>query len=114
MPFKDSQYKNDVAFDNAETPAIKDYYVRVPDVDADSIQFNVTLTNPDTTTITASDGTTLTPTKNGDGTYTIKAPLTNKGQTENTITITTKAVYFGTPVEIFLNVKDFVTFGDAI
>ncbi|MGG6547240.1 UNVERIFIED_CONTAM: hypothetical protein NY100_17755, partial [Prevotella sp. 15_C9] len=32
-----------------------------------------------------------TPTKNGDGTYTIKAPLTNKGQTENTITITTKA-----------------------
>ena len=91
LPFKDSQYKNDVAFDNAETPAIKDYYVRVPDVDADSIQFNVTLTNPDTTTITASDGTTLTPTKNGDGTYTIKAPLTNKGQTENTITITTKA-----------------------
>ena len=70
---------------------LKDYYVRVPDVDADSIQFNVTLTNPDTTTITASDGTTLTPTKNGDGTYTIKAPLTNKGQTENTITITTKA-----------------------
>ena len=64
---------------------------RVPDVDADSIQFNATLTNPDTTTITASDGTTLTPTKNGDGTYTIKAPLTNKGQTENTITITTKA-----------------------
>ena len=63
LPFKDSQYKNDVAFDNAETPAIKDYYVRVPDVDADSIQFNVTLTNPDTTTITASDGTTLTPTK---------------------------------------------------
>ena len=91
LPFKDSQYKNDVAFDNAETPAIKEYYVRVPDVDADSIQFNVTLTNPDTTTITASDGTTLTPTKNGDGTYTIKAPLTNKGQTENTITITTKA-----------------------
>ena len=91
LPFKDSKYKNDVAFDNAETPAIKDYYVRVPDVDADSIQFNVTLTNPDTTTITASDGTTLTPTKNGDGTYTIKAPLTNKGQTENTITITTKA-----------------------
>ena len=91
LPFKDSQYKNDVAFDNAETPAIKDYYVRVPDVDADSIQFNVTLTNPDTTTITASDGTTLTPTKNDDGTYTIKAPLTNKGQTENTITITTKA-----------------------
>ena len=91
LPFKDSQYKNDVAFDNAETPAIKDYYVRVPDVDADSIQFNVTLTNPDTTTITASDGTTLTPTKNGDGTYTIKAPLTNKGQTENTITITTTA-----------------------
>lgn len=91
LPFKDSQYKNDVAFDNAETPAIKDYYVRVLDVDADSIQFNVTLTNPDTTTITASDGTTLTPTKNGDGTYTIKAPLTNKGQTENTITITTKA-----------------------
>ena len=91
LPFKDSKYENDVAFDNAETPAIKDYYVRVPDVDADSIQFNVTLTNPDTTTITASDGTTLTPTKNGDGTYTIKAPLTNKGQTENTITITTKA-----------------------
>lgn len=91
LPFKDSQYKNDVAFDNAETPTIKDYYVRVPDVDADSIQFNATLTNPDTTTITASDGTTLTPTKNGDGTYTIKAPLTNKGQTENTITITTKA-----------------------
>ena len=91
LPFKDSKYENDVAFDNAETPAIKDYYVRVPDVDADSIQFNATLTNPDTTTITASDGTTLTPTKNGDGTYTIKAPLTNKGQTENTITITTKA-----------------------
>ena len=91
LPFKDSQYKNDVAFDNAETPAIKDYYVRVPDVDADNIQFNVTLTNPDTTTITASDGTALTPTKNGDGTYTIKAPLTNKGQTENTVTITTKA-----------------------
>lgn len=91
LPFKDSKYENDVAFDNAETPAIKDYYVRVPDVDADSIQFNVTLTNPDTTTITASDGTTLTPTKNGDGTYTIKALLTNKGQTENTITITTKA-----------------------
>ena len=91
LPFKDSKYKNDVAFDNAETPAIKDYYVRVPDVDADNIQFSVTLTNPDTTTITASDGTPLTPTKNGDGTYTIKAPLTNKGQTENTITITTKA-----------------------
>lgn len=88
LDLKQSDYTTNQAFDNAETPTVKDYYIRVTDTDADEVTFTITLTNADTTTLTAVGGTA---TKNDDGTYTVKAPLTNKGAAANVVTITTKA-----------------------
>lgn len=88
LSLKKSDYTEDETFDNAEKPTTKEYYIRVTDVDADEARFTVTLTNPDTTTLTATGGTAV---KNADGTYTVTAPLTSKGATPNVVEITTKA-----------------------
>ena len=88
LSLKQSDYKTDETFDNKETPDITNYYIRVTDVGAEEVRFTVTLTNPDTTSLTANGGTVV---ENADGTYTVTAPLTNKGATANVVTITTKA-----------------------
>lgn len=98
LGLKQNDYTTDQTFDNAENPAVKDYYVRITDTDADHVQFTLTLTNPDTTIVTASDGATpegavvVTPEAGADPKqWTVTAPLTKKGKDPNVITIITKA-----------------------
>lgn len=98
LGLKQNDYTTDQTFDNAENPAVKDYYVRITDTDADHVQFTITLTNPDTTIVTASDGATpegavvVTPEAGADPKqWTVTAPLTKKGKDPNVITIITKA-----------------------
>ena len=88
LTLKKNDYTTDETFDNAEEPTVTDYYIRVTDKDADNVTFTLELTNPETTTLTVTGGTAV---KNADGTYTVTAPLTNKGATANVVEIKTTA-----------------------
>ena len=92
--FKQNDYETDQVFDTAETPAVTDYYARVTDTEANEVTFTFTLTNPDTTTLTANVNGTPAEVSNQDGVYTITATLdpAKAGKDgPNVVTVTTKA-----------------------
>ena len=94
LGLKGNDYVADATFDKSEVPTLKDYYIRVTDTEADHVKFTLTLTNPETTLVTATDSQTpegAVVSQNADKTWTITAPLTKKGTDPNVITITTKA-----------------------
>lgn len=92
--FKQNDYETDQVFDTAETPAVTDYYARVTDTEANEVTFTFTLTNPDTTTLTANVNGTPAEVTEQDGVYTITATLdpAKAGKNgPNVVTVTTKA-----------------------
>lgn len=92
--FKQNDYEADQVFDTAETPAVTDYYARVTDTEANEVTFTFTLTNPDTTTLTANVNGTPAEVTEQDGVYTITATLdpAKAGKDgPNVVTVTTKA-----------------------
>lgn len=94
LGLKGNDYVADATFDKSEVPTLKDYYIRVTDTEADHVKFTLTLTNPETTLVTATDSQTpegAVVSQNADKTWTITAPLTKKGTDPNVIKITTKA-----------------------
>ncbi len=110
LGLKTPDYTADQTFETGETPTVKDYGVRVTDTEAETVKIEVELTNPDTTTITATvkkpganegddpidSPLTITPAKDSEGNdipgkYIVEVPLDNKGKDTNDVTITTKA-----------------------
>lgn len=110
LGLKTPDFTADQTFETGEDPTVKDYGVRVTDTEAETVKIEVELTNPDTTTITATvkkpganegddpidSPLTITPAKDSEGNdipgkYIVEVPLDNKGKDTNDVTITTKA-----------------------